>query len=341
MTAGKTQKQAVKYHSVMAVERGGPHTMQIVAHDLRPPRPGEARIRVLAASVSLPDVQARYGQSPFKVRLPFTPGYAVVGEVDAVGEGVNAAAPGQRVAVLTVYGGYAEYLYWDASRLIPVPPGLDPAGAVVLVLNYIVAYQTLHRSAKVQPGDKVLIIGASGGIGTAYLQLGKLAGLQMYGLASTSKHHILESYGAKPIDYHTQDFVEVIRRFEPAGLDAVFDGVGGAYIRGSYPLLRRGGKLVCYGNPIGFGDMLSSLGQVLWYNLLPDGKSAAYYGTGAIRLNRAPFLADWAELFRLLGAGEIAPLIHARFPICEAAAANALLESGKVVGNVVLQAQAV
>jgi len=152
------------------------------------------------------------------------PGYAVVGVVDAIGERVTNAAVGDRVAALTAYGGYSEYVFLSEGQLIPVPATVDPAEAAPLILNYIVAYQTLHRSARVKAGDRVLIIGASGGIGTAFLQLGRLANLTMYGIASKSKHHVLTKYGATPIDYRTQDFVEVIRKAEPDGLDAVFDG---------------------------------------------------------------------------------------------------------------------
>jgi NADPH:quinone reductase-like Zn-dependent oxidoreductase len=209
---------------------------------------------------------------------------------------------------------------------------------VTLILNYVVAYQTLHRSAKVKAGDKVLIIGASGGVGTAFLQLGKLANLTMYGIASTSKHHILTEYGATPIDYHTQDFVEVIRQAEPDGLDAVFDGMGGDYFERGFSLLRRGGTLVGYGNPLSFSRMLHLLGQVILFNLLPNGKSAKYYGTGASRFNRRPFMEDWATLFKLLKEGKIKPIIMKKFPLLEAAKANELLESGTVIGNLVLLA---
>ncbi len=145
--------------------------------------------------------------------------------VDAIGKDVKNIAAGARVAALTAFGGYAEYIYWDSRRLIPVPDSLDPAKAIPLILNYIVAYQIMHHSANVKYGDKVLIIGASGGIGTALLQLGNLAGLKMYGIASKSKHCILTEYGATPIDYRTQGFVEVIRQEEPQGLDAVFNGM--------------------------------------------------------------------------------------------------------------------
>jgi NADPH:quinone reductase-like Zn-dependent oxidoreductase len=160
----------------------------------------------------------------------------------------------------------------------------------------------------------------------------------MYGLASPGKHHILREYGVTPIDYHTQDFVEVIRQKEPGGLDAVFDGMGGDYFKRGYSVLRRGGTLVGYANPLSVSRTLKHLGQVVLFDLLPNGKSARYYGTGISRLNRRPFLEDWATLFKLLEEGQIKPIIAAKFPILEAAQANELLESGCVIGNVVLLA---
>ncbi|CAG0936539.1 2-haloacrylate reductase [Thermoflexales bacterium] len=328
----------MKYHSVIVTGRGSPEVFKIVENDLRTPHAGEARIKVLAVPVTLPDVQARYGQSPFKIKLPFTPGYAIIGIVDELGAGVTHVAVGDRVAAFMGYGGYTEYIYWNAAQLIPVPAALDPAEAVTLLLNYIVAYQTLRRSAKVKAGGKVLIIGASGGIGTAFLQLGKLARLKMYGLASPSKHHTLIEYGATPIDYHTQDFVAVIRQAEPNGLDAVFDGMGGHYFARGYSLLKRGGALVGYSNPLSVSRTLKHLSQVVLFNLLPNGRSASYYGTSKSRLNRRPFLEDWATLFQLLAEGKIKPIIAAKFPILEAAQANELLESRRVIGNIVLLA---
>jgi NADPH:quinone reductase-like Zn-dependent oxidoreductase len=328
----------MKYKSVIVTQRGGPEALQIIEKDLRPPSAEEVRIKILAAAVSLPDVEARYGRTPFAPKVPFVPGYAIIGVADALGESVAKASVGDRVAALTVYGGYTEYIYIEEKQLIPVPDTLDPAEAVTLILNYIVAYQTLHRSAKVKAGDKALIIGASGGIGTAFLQLGKLADLRMYGIASASKHYILTEYGVFPIDYHTQDFVEVIHQAEPDGLDAVFDGIGGDYITRGFSLLRRGGTYVGYANPLSLSRTLRYMGRVLLFNMLPNGKSAKYYGTGASRLNMRPFLEDWAVLFKLLGEGKIRPIIHKKYPILEAAQANALLESRQVIGNIVLVA---
>jgi len=326
----------MKYRSVTAIKRGGPEVLKVVENDLRAPNSHEVRIQVLSAPVSLPDVEARYGTSPFKVKVPFVPGYAVIGEVDAIGEAVEKTRVGDRVAALTVSGGYSEYCYLTEKQLIPVPADVDPVAAAPLILNYIVAYQVMHRSARIKRHDRVLIIGASGGIGTAFLQLGVLAQLKMYGLASKTKHQVLVDYGATSIDYHTQDFVQVIQDAEPQGIEAVFDGIGGDYIQRSFPLLKRGGTYVGYANPLNFPRMIRFLSRVALYHLLPNGRSAKYYGTGSSRLNRQPFLEDWAILFGLLTEGKINPIIAGTYPLTEAAQANQLLESGKVIGNIVL-----
>jgi NADPH:quinone reductase-like Zn-dependent oxidoreductase len=326
----------MKYKSIVVTRQGGPEVMQIVENELRPPAVNEVRVKILAASVSLPDVEARYGRSPFPVKLPFTPGYSIVGTVDALGTGITQVKVGDRVAALTIHGGYSEYIYLSEKKLIPVPTTLDPVQVVPLILNYIVAYQTMHRSAKVKAGDTVLIIGASGGIGTAYLQLGKAAGLKMYGVASKRKHAALDEYGATLVDYHTQDFVAMIRQAKPEGLDAVFDGMGGEYLARGFPLLKRGGIWVGYANPHSLSGMFRLFGCLIWLNLLPNGRRVMLYGTGASLFNRRPFLQDWAVLFKMLTEGKIKPVIAAQFPILEAAKANTLLESGQVVGNIVL-----
>ena len=196
----------------------------------------------------------------------------------------------------------------------------------------------LHRSAKVKAGDKVLIIGASGGCGTAFLDLGRLAGLKMYGIASGSKSSVLTQFGAIPIDYRKDDFVEVMRRAEPEGLDFIFDGMGGDYINRALPLLRRGGVLVEYANPLILPGVLRLLARTLMVNLLPGGGKLKGYGAGLALFYRKPFLEDWAMLFRLLQEGKIQPVISGRFPLLEAAQANALLEGRQVVGNLVLVA---
>ena len=337
----------MKFKRIVAATTGGPEVLQVEERELREPDAGEVRIKVLAASVCRPDITVRrgaalYSGTPLGQKTPFVPGYSVIGIVDAIGAGVSNVAVGDRVGVLTVVGGYTEYLYWRSDRLIPVPATVDPVEAVPLILNYIVAYHTLHRSARVQAGETALIIGASGGIGTALLQLGQLAGLKMYGVASKSKHRILANYGATPLDYRTQDFVDVIRRAEPDGVDVVLDGMMRLdYIKGCLSLLRRGGRMVSFGEPAGFADLLRILMTFVTVNVLPNGKSFKLYGTSTYFLgNKQPYLDDWATLFNRLEEGKIKPVIEAKFPLLEAAQANELLESGNVTGNVVLLAPA-
>ena len=160
----------------------------------------------------------------------------------------------------------------------------------------------------------------------------------MYGIASKTKHSILAEYGATPIDYRSEDFVEVIRRIEPGGLDAVFDGIGGNYIERAFPMLRRGGVLVEYGNPLSTRGLLRTFAKMLAFDLLPNGKMMKFYGTSFLLFNRKPFLEDWVILFGLLQEGRIRPVVSGEFPLLEAARANALLESGQVAGNLVLVA---
>jgi NADPH:quinone reductase-like Zn-dependent oxidoreductase len=326
----------MKYRSVIVTKRGGPEVLQVIEEELAPPLPGEAQIRILATPVCQDDVAVRVGNRPFLAKVPFVPGYSILGVVEAIGEDVTQAAVGDRVAALTNFGGYAEYITLPEEDLVHVPEILHSAEAAVLILNYLVAYQVLHRIAMVKPGDKVLIVGASGGVGTAFLELGKLAELEMYGLASRSKQDILAEYGATPIDYHTQDFVEVIRDAEPEGLDFVFNGMGEEYFERGLAILKRGGVLVHYGGPQSFSRFLLLVTKFILYNLLPNGKRIKGYGTHRGEIE--PFKEDWGELFTLLEEGKIKPVIAEKFPLLEARKANELLESGQVTGNIVLLA---
>jgi len=330
----------MKYKSVVVTKRGGPEVLQVLENELRPPVAKEARIKVLATGVGRTDINYRYGLSPFAPKVPFVPGYEIMGLVDAVGDAVTNVVVGDRVAALTGHGGYSEMIYLGEEHLISVPPSLDPAEVVAVVLNYVSAYQMLHRVAKVEASNKVLINGASGGMGTALMELGKLASLSMYGTASQNKHNILAEYGVIPIDYHTQDFVEVIRQAEPNGLDFVFEGMGREYGTRALMILRRGGKLVSYAAPVGFGSILKDLIRLIRVNLFSRGKTAEFYGITALYLrDKNPFREDLPKLLNMLEEGKIRPVITETFSILEAGKANELLESRQVSGNIVLLAQ--
>ena len=332
----------MSYKSVVVTSHGTPDVLQVQENELRPPTNEELRLKVLACSVCRPDITVRrgealYSKTPLGAKLPFVPGYAIIGEVDALGDDVTNAKVGDRVAALTVLGGYAEYFYLKQDKLIPVPDGLDPGEAVTLVLNYLVAYQVMHRAAKVRPDTTALIIGASGGIGTAFLQLGKLMDMKMYGLASPSKHRAIAEMGAIPLDYHQDDYLNAIREVEPQGIDYVFDGMMTKdYVENGLSVLKQEGVHVAYGEPDSLSTLFNIFGKLAQVNLKPGGKRLKLYGTSQYTFNKRPFLEDWAILFELLGKRQIEPLIAARFPILEAAQANRLLESGQVIGNIVL-----
>jgi NADPH:quinone reductase-like Zn-dependent oxidoreductase len=322
------------YKSIVVTRRGVVAGIQVTDNDLRPPLEGEARIRVLATPVCQDDIAIRVGNRPFLRKPPYVPGYSFIGIVDAVGEDVRAVSVGDRVGGLTQYNSHAEVIYWPAEELVQVPRDLDPVEAVTLILNYLVAYQILHRVLQVQTGDKVLIVGASGGVGTAFLQLGRLAGLKMYGLASPAKHEVLANHGATPLDYRGDDWVKTIREAEPDGLDFVFNGMGQEYFEPGLALMGRGGVLVAFGAPQSFKDFLLLVAKLVFYNLLPNGRRIKGYGTH--REGIETFKEDWSVLFTLLTNGKIEPLVARRFALLDAVNAYESLQRGEVTGTLVL-----
>ncbi len=157
------------------------------------------RVRVLAAGVAFADILIRRGLYPGDTAFPLTPGYDIVGEIDALGQNVEEFSLGKRVAAVTMTGGYSRFTIVPAAELVAVPDGLDPSEAVCLVLNYVTAYQMLHRLAQLNAGQKLLVDSAAGGIGTAALQLGKIAKLETFGTASKAKLGLVSALGAVPL----------------------------------------------------------------------------------------------------------------------------------------------
>ena len=314
--------------------------------------PGEVRVKVLAAGVSLPDVLAREGIHPETPRVPYTPGWDLVGLVDQIGESVSGFELGQTVAAMPISGCYTQYVCLPHRKFIPVPAGLDPAETVALILNYITAYQMLDRSAKVKAGQSVLIHGASGGVGTAFLQLGRLAGVEMYGTCSAHAAQAVKELGATPIDYRNSDFVQEIHRLTGDGVDAVFDGIGGDNLWRSREALREGGRVVVYGfqAKLRGGRMASGtngrhpfresaiLGKYLVRNWFLRGRKSMvpYSIQWLMRLKPGWFRHDLLTLFDLLRQKKIKPLIAQRLPLCQARHAHELLGSGGVIGKIVL-----
>lgn len=343
----------MKYTRIVVTHYGGPDALEVLEEECPEPKRGEVRVKVLAAGVSLPDVIAREGFHPETPPVPFTPGWDLVGIVDKLSDGVSGVEPGRTVAALPISGAYAEYVCLPQRELIPVPPGLEPAEAVSLVLNYITAYQMMHRSVHVKPGQRALIHGAAGGVGSALLQLGRLAGLEMYGTCSSHRSAAVSDLGAVPIDYRSLDFVQEIQRLTRDGVEVVFDGIGGSNAWRSREALRRGGKVVVYGftSKLSGGRMASghssgrhrfreaaALGKyVIASWLLPGRKRLVPYSIQTLkRLKPALFRQDLLTLLDLLQQHKIKPLIAKRFPLVEARQAQELLGKEGVTGKIVL-----
>ena len=326
----------MKYKSVIISKKGGPEVLSIIEQNKRSPYKDEVLIKIQACGVGGTDIIMRYWKYPAVPKIPFVPGYEIVGIVEEVGENVTSVNIGDRVGALTVYGGYSEYIYLKQEDLVEVPKSLDSVEAAAVILNYTSAYQMLKKVAKVKEGSHILITGASGGVGTALLDLGKLENLVLYGTASIQKHESLKHFGAFLIDYKTQDFVETIRKRKPEGLDFVFDGVGGEYIKKSLKVLHKGGILVEYGYSLkSFFYFMKSIFDML--SGIPKGVKAKGYGISAsYKMNKKPIQEDISNVFHLLETGKIKPIISKRIPILEAAEANRLLESGQVAGKIVL-----
>jgi len=323
---------------------GGP---QVLALDTRTVMPAadEAVVRVAAAGVSFGDVLLRAGVIPGGPRPPFVPGFDVVGDVELVGRRVTGLRPGQRVVALLHSGGYAERVCVPAGRLVPIPDRLAPVAVSAAALNYFVAHQMLHRIAKVRTGARVLVHGAAGGVGTAVLQLAARAGVECYGTCSAAKRDVVRGFGGHPIDYRAEDFVSVLRSAPVPGVDVVLDAIGATHFWRSYRVLRRGGRLIGYGQSRAFRDgradrlagAVGFLGGIMLPKLWPDGRSTVFYNAWSLEKSQPhAYAEDLAEVVRLLDAGEIAPVVARTMPLREAAQAHRLLERSAVVGKIVL-----
>ncbi|MDS0139533.1 MULTISPECIES: medium chain dehydrogenase/reductase family protein [unclassified Amycolatopsis] len=309
------------------------------------PRPGagEALVRVEATGVSFAEQQMRRGKYFDQPPFPFVPGYDVVGTVL---EAADPALAGRRVAALTKIGGWRTHLVLPAADLVPVPDGLDAAEAETFVVNGITAWQMLHRIAKVPAGSTILVHGASGGVGTTLVQLARAAGIEVIGTASARNAGVVTALGATAVDYRG-DVPAEVRKLAPAGVDAVFDHVGGPGIADSFRLLAPGGTLVAYGSAATKDQpgnsrlpVLKLLARLLWWTALPNRRRAHFYNVWGGKRNLARFRARLAEdltaVFDLAVRGKLQAQVAARIPLTEAAKALALAESGTVTGKVVL-----
>jgi NADPH:quinone reductase-like Zn-dependent oxidoreductase len=328
---------------------GGPEVLELAEQPTIPePGVGEVRIKILAAGTGFTDSFIRRGRYPdFKGPLPFTPGYELVGVVDKNGTGVDAVREGELVADLCVVGGYAQYAIRPARFLVPVPDGVDPAEAVCIPLAYLTAFQMLTRYRQLPRGATILVIGASGTVGTALLDLARHLGLKAIGTSSAANLATVERFGAAAIDYRVGDFVASVRGLTGgAGVEAAFDAIGGAHFGRSFACLAPGGLLVGYGSQTmavgreGLASAALGLARLkLWgaLSLLFGGRRALFYSITTRRSTHPEeFKADMATLFELLRNGAIHPVVIDRLPLAAAREVHVRIDAGGQGGKIVL-----
>lgn len=234
---------------VVIKKAGGVHCITTVPMEPPTPNDGEVRVRVAYAGINFADLLMRMGFYQPRPPFPFTPGYEVSGTVDAVGPGVEGLEVGQRVVAAMRNGGQASYVLAPVDRVIPIPDGISLETAAATPVTYLTAHHMLHHLGHLTPDESVLIHGGAGGVGTAALQLCKWAGVRkVWATSSKAKHGIIESYGARAIDRHNEDFATIIRQeTEGRGVDHILDPIGGDHLRRSLSSLAEGGRLYTYG----------------------------------------------------------------------------------------------
>jgi NADPH:quinone reductase len=327
---------------VVQVRRfGGPDELEVVDAPLPTAGRGEVRVRVLASGMEYTDTLIRrhlYPQTSAR-RPPFVMGYDVVGEIDQVGERVSGFQVGDRVVDMTVVGSNTAYRTLRADHLTRVPPGVDPAEAATMILSWMTAYQLLHRAARVQPGQRVLVHGAAGAVGQALLVLGKLAGVELWGAARSTHAALVRELGATPINYQHEDFTRILT----GGFDVVLDGIGEDGYRRSLAALAPGGLLVAYGYSAGVEAHRRMLTMLVWIarlylsSWLPGHKRAFFYSINVMRARHpAWFKEDLERLFGLLASGAIRPRVAGRISFDEVPEAHRRLEVGGLEGKLVL-----
>lgn len=336
------------YRRVVVTQWGGPERMEVQTAPVPLPGPGQVRVRVKAAGVSFADLLMREGVHPERRRPPFTPGWDIVGVVEAIGPEVDRSLLGANVAALTITGGYSEVVILPASDLVLAPPGIDPVKAVCLVLDGVVAWQMVVRLAHAGPGDSVLIHRAAGGVGTQLLQVANLVGLRALGTVSGPKHGLVTRLGGIPIDYQAVDFVAEVKRLTGKGVDAVFDPIGGEHLWQSYRALNSRGRLVFYGLSGALREGRRKLVEVaqtavfstsaFGLNLIPTRRRVFLYSIQRLKRRRPQwYREDLMTLFNRYERGQLDPVIYARLPLEQAAHAHELLAQRVVTGKIVLQ----
>jgi NADPH:quinone reductase-like Zn-dependent oxidoreductase len=328
--------------AVVITKHGGPDVLQVQERPDPVLGRGQVRIEVAAAGINFADVMARMGLYPDAPKTPCVVGYEVAGTILEVGEGVESLSVGQRVFAGTQFGGYASQVVAAASDTLALPDELSFEQGAAIPVNYGTAWAGLIGYGNLQPGERVLIHSAGGGVGIAATQIAKRVGVEVYGTASPGKHaRCLELGVDHAIDYTKSGWERGLPKF-----DVIMDAVGGASFRRSYNLLRPGGRLVAFGaSSLVSGERknvvtaLRAVARMPRFNLIKQmSESKAVIGLNMLSLWKdRGTLEPWIESMReLLDDGTVKPVVAEAFPFERAGAAQNMITERRNVGKVVL-----
>ncbi|HUA00927.1 MAG TPA: medium chain dehydrogenase/reductase family protein [Candidatus Aquilonibacter sp.] len=315
------------------------------------PKPGEALIRVKAIGVNFADLMQRMGIYPGTPKPPFVPGLEIAGVVEKVVEGGRSSEglqPGDAVTAFPNFGAYAEWVAVSTTQVHRLPAGMRFEEGAAIPVNYLTAYHAMFVLGNLQPGDRILIHGAAGGVGIAAVQLAKAQELVTFGTAGPLKQEYLRKIGVDhPIDYEKTDFVEAVKKYAPDGVEMVMDSIGGKSFSRSFECLSPIGRLAVYGfsTIAGAGGKPSPVRAARAYlqtprfhplKLLEKGATVIGVNLRSVRERPALFRRELDDIFRLYADGKIKPVIGKTFPLEEAAAAHQYIHDRKNIGKVIL-----
>jgi NADPH2:quinone reductase len=314
-------------------EYGPPEIIKVEEIETPPVGAGEVRVGVRAAAVNFPDVLIIANSYQVKVPAPFVPGSEFAGVVEEVGEGVSGLAPGDRVSGTVFVGAFGEQVVCRAESLRPIPEGVDDRSAAAYVVAHRTAYHVLRSIADVQPGQKVVVLGAGGGVGLAAVQLAAVLGAEVTAVASSAeKLQVAAASGATTlIDHRAEDLRKALKVAHPDGVDVVVDPVGGDLSEAALRAVRFGGRFVT----VGFASGV--IPRIPLNLVLLKGPYVTGFQMRDFAAHRPDDLArDDRELTGLLASGRLRPHVGATFPLDETVAALRLVADGKAIGKVVI-----
>jgi NADPH:quinone reductase len=321
--------------AVLCKAHGSPESLVVEEVESPAPGPGQVVISVKAAGVNFPDTLIIQGKYQFQPPLPFSPGSEVAGIVKEVGTGVESVKIGDRVTASSAFGGFAEEFVANADALIPLPAGIDFDVASAFALTYGTSLHALKDRGNLQPGERLLVLGAAGGVGLASIEIGTLLGAQVIAAASTEeKLAVCRQYGASEvINYSEQDLKERIKELTRGqGVDVVVDPVGGDYSEAALRGMAWNGRFLVIGFTAG------SIPRVPLNLPLLKGCSivGVFWGSFVAR-DPQQSQANIQQLLGWLQEGKLRPHISARYPLEQAADALYDIINRKVTGKIVLQ----